>query len=114
LTEEATTAEEQEQTPPPYSERRRSPRVPVAFSVTIEGQKADGATFTAHAEAIKISTAGATLITDAPVEATMQVRITPPFGKSFEAEVNGVWINEEDGKQHCGVKLVNDTSWFAV
>ncbi len=94
------------------SQRPRSPRVPVDFAVEIEGKTSDGAPFKVHAEAVKVSRGGATLITDASVSIGATIRLTPPFGRSLEAEVNGVWIDERDGKQRIGVKLLDPQGWF--
>lgn len=94
-------------------QRPRSPRVPVDFAVQLEGRKVDGETFQVQAEAVKVSRGGATLITDAAVELGAIVRLTPPFGRSIDAEVNGVWTDEGDGKQRIGVKLLDANGWFA-
>ena len=95
----------------PPSQRPRSPRVPVNFRVDIEGTDEGGRPFRVTAEAVRVSRAGATLVTDAPVGAGAQLRLTPPFGQSLEAEVNGVW--EEEGRRHIGVKLLDPNGWFA-
>ncbi|MGI8567506.1 MAG: PilZ domain-containing protein [Pyrinomonadaceae bacterium] len=93
--------------------RPRSPRVPVNFSVEIEGRTADDKPFRANAEAVRVSRGGATLITDAPVKNGATLRLTPPFGRSLDAEVNGIWVDEGDGRQHIGVKLLDQNGWFA-
>lgn len=95
------------------TQRPRSPRVPVDFTVELEGVNADGSPFHVQATAVKVSRGGATLITDAPLSLGARVRLTPPFGRSLEAEVNGVWKDEGDGKQHVGVKLLEANGWFA-
>jgi hypothetical protein len=97
----------------PLSQRPRSPRVPVNFTVELEGASASGAAFNVSAEAVRVSRGGATLITDVEVGAGTRVRLTPPFGRSLEAEVNGVWTDEADGRQHIGVKLLDPDGWFA-
>jgi hypothetical protein len=97
----------------PPSQRPRSPRVPVNFAVEIEGRTASGDTFRASAEAVRVSRGGATLITDARVEAGATLRLTPPFGRTLRAEVNGVWTDEADGRQRIGVKLLEENGWFA-
>jgi hypothetical protein len=43
----------------------------------------------------------------------MRVRLTPPFGRALDAEINGVWTDEEDGRQHIGVRLLDPNGWFA-
>jgi hypothetical protein len=95
------------------SQRPRSPRVPVDFTVELEGLAEDGTPFRVQASAVKVSRGGATLITDAPLAVGAQVRLTPPFGRRLEAEVNGVWTDEADGKQRIGVKLLEPNGWFA-
>src|SRR5215210_229810 len=94
-------------------QRPRSPRVPVDFAVELEGRTPGGEPFHVQAEAVKVSRGGATLITDAAVELGTVVRLTPPFGRSIDAEVNGVWTDDSDGKQRIGVKLLDANGWFA-
>ena len=95
------------------SQRPRSPRVPVDFAVELEGSSPDGEAFQVRAEAVKVSRGGATLITQAPLEIGAIVRLTPPFGRAINAEVNGVWTDQTDGKQRIGVKLLEPNGWFA-
>ena len=97
----------------PPSQRPRSPRVPVNFTVELEGANADGTPFKVSAEAVRVSRGGATLITDIPARVGLKIRLTPPFGRSLDAEVNGVWTNETDGHQHIGVRLLDPNGWFA-
>lgn len=94
-------------------QRPRSPRVPVNFSVGLDGVAPGGEPFHVEAAAVKVSRGGATLITDAPLSVGARVRLTPPFGRSLEAEVNGVWTDKTDGKQRVGVKLLDANGWFA-
>ena len=94
-------------------QRPRSPRVPVNFAVEIEGRTAGDEPFQAKAEAVRVSRGGATLISDAPVHIGAVVRLTPPFGHALEAEVNGLWVDETDGLQRVGVKLLDQNGWFA-
>jgi hypothetical protein len=95
------------------TQRPRSPRIPVDFSVELDGVADDGAPFHVQAEAVKVSRGGATLITDAPLNIGARVRLTPPFGRSLDAEVNGVWMDEADGKQRVGIRLLEPNGWFA-
>jgi hypothetical protein len=95
------------------SQRPRSPRVPVDFAVVLEGHNADGELFQAEAVAVKVSRGGATLATDAVVQLGARVRLTPPYGRTIEAEVNGIWTDASDGKQRIGVKLLDANGWFA-
>lgn len=97
----------------PTSQRPRSPRVPVNFTVEIEGEDAAGQRFNVTAEAVRVSRGGATIITEIATGVGMRLRLTPPFGRALEAEVNGVWTDEADGHQHVGVKLLDPNGWFA-
>jgi len=97
----------------PRSQRPRSPRVPVNFAVELEGRTSAGDPFHVTAEAVRVSRGGATLVTDIDVAAGTPVRLTPPFGRPLEAEVNGVWADEADGRQRIGVRLLDPNGWFA-
>ncbi len=95
------------------SQRPRSPRVPVNFTVELEGEGADGRPFHITAEAVRVSRGGATLVTDLEVDDGARVRLTPPFGRALDAEVNGAWVDEADGRRRIGVKLLDPAGWFA-
>jgi hypothetical protein len=97
----------------PRSQRPRSPRVPVNFTVELEGQAADGAHFQVTAEAVRVSRGGATLVADVTLAEGATVRLTPPFGRPLDAEVNGIWTDEADGRQRIGVRLLDPNGWFA-
>ena len=97
----------------PESKQPRSPRVPVDFSLVVEGKTAGGQPFKTKASAIKVSRTGATIVIDEEVALGARILLTPPFGGRFEADVNGVWIDESDGRLHIGVKLVDANGWFA-
>ena len=97
----------------PPSQRPRSPRVPVNFSVELEGGGPDGKPFHVTAEAVRVSRGGATLVAEVAVPVGAKVRLTPPFGRALDAEVNGVWTDESDGRQRVGVKLLDPNGWFA-
>jgi len=94
-------------------QRPRSPRVPVEFAVEVEGNDASGKPFQAKAQAIKISRGGATIVLETELAVGSVVRLTPPFGRKLDAEVNGVWRDEVDGRQLVGVKLLDADGWFA-
>lgn len=104
------TKSERENSP---SQRPRSPRVPVNFPVELEGRSTAGAPFKESGEAVRVSRGGATLIAEATVEMGAILRLTPPFGHPLDAEVNGIWTDEEDGRQRIGVKLLDPNGWFA-
>ena len=97
----------------PPSQRPRSPRVPVNFAVELEGTGADGKPFRVAAEAVRVSRGGATLVSDIEASVGLRVRLTPPFGRALDAEVNGVWTDDADGRQHIGVRLLDPNGWFA-
>jgi hypothetical protein len=95
------------------SQRPRSPRVPVEFALTVSGKAASGEQFNIQAQAIKISRGGATILLEADVPLGAIVRLTPPFGRELDAEVNGVWTDAIDGRRRIGVKLLDEDGWFA-
>ena len=95
------------------SQRPRSPRVPVEFALEVEGQTPTGDAFNLQAKAIKISRSGATIILDAEVAVGSIVKLTPPFGRGLDAEINGVWTDQIDGRRRIGVKLLDEDGWFA-
>jgi hypothetical protein len=95
------------------TQRPRSPRVPVDFEVGLEYPSSNGEVVQTTGEAVRVSRGGATLICDVPVTLGMIVRLTPPFGKTIDAEVNGVWADDTDGRQRIGVKLLDANGWFA-
>ena len=97
----------------PRAQRPRNPRVPVDFTVEIEGRGANGEEIRVQAAVVKVSRGGATLVSDAAIEVGQMVRLTPPLGRALEAEVNGVWTDAADGKQRIGVKLLEAHGWFA-
>jgi len=94
-------------------QRPRSPRVPVNFSLVVEGKTTQGEPFEIKAAAVRISRAGATILLDQDVVVGSRLVLIPPFGKKLDAEVNGVWIDESDGKRRVGVKLLDAEGWFA-
>ena len=97
----------------PSSQRPRSPRVPVEFALEVEGTTTAGEPFQVKAQAVKISRGGATIMIDADVANGSVVRLTPPFGRELDAQVNGVWTDEIDGHGRIGVKLLDQDGWFA-
>lgn len=95
------------------SQRPRSPRVPVEFSLDVEGSDRAGNPFQAKATATKISRGGATLVIDVDVALGSILKLVPPFGGALEAEVNGCWNDDIDGNKRIGVKLLDADGWFA-
>jgi hypothetical protein len=95
------------------SQRPRSPRVPVEFALGVKGKTPNGEPFNVKAQAVKVSRAGATIVLDSEVSMGAIVKLTPPFGRELDAEVNGVWTDAIDGRRRIGVKLLDDDGWFA-
>lgn|SRR5512144_2188418 len=95
------------------SQRPRSPRVPVEFALEVEGTDPGGERFQTKAHATKISRGGATIMLDVDVAIGSVVKLMPPFGGKLEAEVNGFWVDEIDGRRRIGVRLLDDDGWFA-
>ena len=95
------------------SQRPRSPRVPVEFALGVEGKTSSGEPFNVQAQATKISRAGATILLDAEVALGTVLKLTPPFGRALDAEVNGAWTDAIDGRRRIGVKLLDEDGWFA-
>ncbi|MET0623397.1 MAG: PilZ domain-containing protein [Pyrinomonadaceae bacterium] len=97
----------------PPSQRPRSPRVPVNFTVELEFDPEGDKPLRVSAEAVRVSRGGATLVTDIEAREGMRVRLTPPFGRALDAEVNGVWTDEADGRRYIGIRLLDPNGWFA-
>jgi hypothetical protein len=95
------------------TQRPRNPRVPVEFGLEVKGTNSAGKPFHVQAQAVKISRGGATIVIDAEITPGSLVRLTPPFGRELDAEVNGTWIDEIDGRRRIGVKLLDADGWFA-
>jgi hypothetical protein len=87
--------------------------VPVEFALRVAGKTPGGEPFNVQAQAIKISRGGATILLDADVAPGSVVKLTPPFGRELDAEVNGVWTDQVDGRRRIGVKLLDEDGWFA-
>jgi hypothetical protein len=104
---------QKETTAPERSQRPRSPRVPVEFTIELEGQTATGEPFHVTAQAVRISRGGATLIVDVDVAIGTIVELVPPSGGRLRAEVNGAWRDQIDGSSRIGVKLLDADGWFA-
>jgi len=79
----------------------------------VEGTTTAGKPFHVNAQAIKISRGGATIALDAEVPVGAKVRLITPSGNKLDAEVNGSWVDEIDGRRLIGVKLLHEHGWFA-
>jgi hypothetical protein len=81
------------------------------FPVRVEVPLDDGRTRVLHAHTLVVSHAGATLDVDEPIPEGMGLQVSPPFGGSLLAEVNGVWIDGESGRHRVSIRLLDPLSW---
>src|SRR3712207_6932417 len=77
---------------------RRPPRSTLFPYTTLFRSVDDGRTRVMHAHTVVVSHAGATLDLDEPIPEGMGLQVSPPFGGSLLAEVNGAWIGGESGR----------------
>lgn len=96
-----------------YLQRPRSPRIPAALDLELIGADATGLAFQTRVQTIKISYRGATIATDITLQTGATLRVVPKHWPALKAEVTGVWINEPDGRQYIGLKLLHPDGWFA-
>jgi hypothetical protein len=82
-------------------------RFPVRVEVPVE----EGRTRVLQAHTVVVSHAGATLDVDEPIPEGMGLQVSPPFGGSLLAEVNGVWIDGESGRHRVSIRLLDPLSW---
>src|SRR5687767_14069952 len=90
---------------------RRNKRVRVRFPVRVEAPLADGRSRVLCAHTVVVSHAGATLDVDEPIPEGMGLQVTPPFGGTLLAEVNGAWLDAETGRHRFSIRLIDPASW---
>jgi hypothetical protein len=90
---------------------RRNKRVKMRFPVRVEVPLDDGRTRVLQAHTVMVSHAGATLDVDEPIPEGMGLQVSPPFGGSLLAEVNGVWFDGESGRHRVSIRLLDPLSW---
>lgn len=90
---------------------RRNKRVKMRFPVRVEVPVEDGRTRVLQAHTVVVSHAGATLDVDEPIPEGMGLQVSPPFGGSLLAEVNGVWVDGESGRHRVSIRLLDPLSW---
>lgn len=90
---------------------RRNKRVRVRFPVKVEAPLDDGRARVLCAHTVVVSHAGATLDVDEPIPEGMGLQVTPPFGGTLLAEVNGVWVDGETGRHRVSIRLIDPVSW---
>jgi hypothetical protein len=90
---------------------RRNKRVKMRFPVRVEFPLDNGGTRVLHTTTVVVSHAGATLDVDEPIPEGMGLQVTPPFGGSLLAEVNGAWLDAETGRHRVSIRLLDPLSW---
>lgn len=90
---------------------RRNRRIRMSFPVTIEVPTEDGRSRVLKARTVVVSHAGATLDMDEAVPLELGVQVTPPFGGTILAEVNGGWVDRATGRQRVSIRLIDPVSW---
>lgn len=90
---------------------RRNKRVRMRFPVRVEVPLGDGHTRVLNTHTVVVSHAGATLDVDEPIPVGMGLQVSPPFGGSLLAEVNGGWIDGESGRHRVSIRLLDPLSW---
>jgi hypothetical protein len=90
---------------------RRNKRVRMRFPVKVEVPLDGGQTRVLHTYTVVVSHAGATLDVDEPIPVGMGLQVTPPFGGSLLAEVNGAWMDDESGRHRVSIRLLDPLSW---
>ena len=81
------------------------------FPVRLEVPVGEGGARALQAHTVVVSHAGATLDVDEPIPEGMGLQVSPPFGGSLLAEVNGGWIDAESGRHRVSIRLLDPLSW---
>jgi hypothetical protein len=81
------------------------------FPVRVEVPLDEGRTRVLQAHTVVVSHAGATLDMDEPIPEGMGLQVSPPFGGSLLAEVNGLWVDGESGRHRVSIRLLDPVSW---
>jgi hypothetical protein len=81
------------------------------FPIRVEVPVDDGRTRVMQAHTVVVSHAGATLDMDEPIPVGMGLQVSPPFGGSLLAEVNGLWVDAESGRHRVSIRLLDPLSW---
>jgi hypothetical protein len=90
---------------------RRNKRISIRFPVTVEVPLEEGHIRALLAHTVVVSHAGATLEMDESVPVGIGLQVSPPFGGTMLAEVNGVWVDQSTGKHLVSIRLIDPTSW---
>ena len=90
---------------------RRNKRVRIRFPLRVEMPLDDGRTRVLHTSTVVVSHAGATLDVDESIPVGVGLQVSPPFGGSLLAEVNGAWVDGETGRHRVSIRLLDPPSW---
>jgi len=90
---------------------RRNKRVRMRFPLRVEMPLDGGRTRVLHTHTVVVSHAGATLDVDEPIPVGVGLQVSPPFGGSLLAEVNGAWLDGESGRHRISIRLLDPLSW---
>lgn len=91
--------------------RRRNKRVRMRFPVSLEVPSAEGGTRTIPAHTVVVSHAGATLDVGEDIPVGIGLQVSPPFGGSLLAEVNGTWVDQGTGRHQVSIRLIDPPAW---
>jgi hypothetical protein len=91
--------------------QRRNKRVRIRFPVSLEVPSAEGITQTIAAQTVVVSHAGATLDVDVNIPDGIGIQVSPPFGGTLLAEVNGTWVDQATGRHQISIRLIDPPSW---
>ena len=83
----------------------------MCFPVRVEVPLDDGRTRVLQTHTVVVSHAGATLDVDEPIPEGLGLQVSPPFGGSLLAEVNGAWVDRETGRHRVSIRLLDPLSW---
>jgi hypothetical protein len=90
---------------------RRNRRENIHFPVRLEVPSDKGGTQVIKAQTVVVSHAGATLDVDVSIPLGMGLQVSPPFGGTILAEVNGAWVDQSSGRQRISIRLIDPPSW---
>ena len=81
------------------------------FPVRVEVPLDHGSARVLQAHTVVASHAGATLDVDEAIPVGVGLQVSPPFGGSLLAEVNGAWLDRESGRHRVSIRLLDPPSW---
>ncbi|MDT5157458.1 MAG: hypothetical protein QOC99_1710 [Acidobacteriota bacterium] len=90
---------------------RRNRRENICFPVRLEIPSDEGGTQVIKAHTLVVSHAGATLDMDVTIPIGMGLQVSPPFGGTILAEVNGAWVEQESGRHRVSIRLIDPPAW---